>query len=487
MSDTQHNEQDEQRDELDNREIEIVDLDLQDDESQPAQESSIQEANANIPNISRRVSLDSHLTPAQRLRRALVTVLTVVIVLSLLLVSILPSSSQFFSTSFQSALRTVTRFLNGSQETPSTPSTSGGDFFYFQRLPAWGTFFLDGQAIPHAPMLPTEPPIQLPRGNHLIEWRGEPFSPLHCTLSIPAAQVQNASSCSLRKLDQSEETAGQRWLIAFPGTFSLQQLPAEERQQLIEATQKLLDTPQRQEQVQPGEYYAYKGSDIPHKATEPLQASLRFLLDTDASAPAFCRGLQLDHSCFNAENDCRLFCTLDWPTAGGWDVAAVIRPTWSYKTAGQPGNADVTAQKEDSRGEQQLIALHIQRQQQHWQVSFHPQGLSSFDDPNCIELMGILAANPAYRHIQSTDQSISWNFKSGTNRAAGCLATGTLQTKDAATSPALDAPVVVLLQRFGVVLAVDERAHQLWPALPQAGDAQQRLALEIAKNPAFAS
>jgi hypothetical protein len=125
------------------------------------------------------------------------------------------------------------------------------------------------------------------------------------------------------------------------------------------------------------------------------------------------------------------------------------------------------------QGELQFVTFHITWQQSHWYVTFHPAGDSSFDNPVCISTVSEIATNPATD--SSRNPNLTWNFVSGAPSAAGCLAEATTLGQDEASSLGH----AFLLQRFGLLLAANELAHQRWPELPLATKQEQELVRQI--------
>ncbi len=335
------------------------------------------------------------------------------------------------------------------------------------------------------PALNDDPPVRLPPGKHVLEWRATPFQSMSCILLVPPDPEKQ--TCNVR-FSGSNAYVRSASLVSFPQTLSLNQLSPSQRGTLLKAAQSLLDTLQSTTTVQPGELYTYNQSIQPQRAIKPLTARERFLLDTDTTRPAQCNGLRFGPACSFAGNDCRNFCTLPWPQAsdaagGGWHVAAIVRPTWIYTNA--DGRVIAPPQGVDTRGDQHFVMLHITWQRGQWHVTFHPQGTSSFDDPNCISTMGSIMTKPAYNSTEQ--QRIVWTFSSISNRSSGCLATATLHNGDnLQTSPA-QTPAAYILQRFGVLMAANEATHRLWPNLPLADDYARNVAQDITQNAAFIS
>ncbi len=350
------------------------------------------------------------------------------------------------------------------RQTPA-PLT-GPDLFYFSPLPSWGTVFLDGQPLAHVPVpiVGNEPPLRLPRGRHVLEWQAAPFESQRCILLVPPQQG-TGQTCTIT---QAPETAfaDRASLITLP--VSLAQLPEGERTALIHAAQSLLDTLQSTEVVRPGERYVLaEGSPQVQTASTPLRARLHFFLDTDTRVPVTCSGLSLGEGCTISDRDCRLFCTPLWPKTPGpaWDIAAIFHTTWQYTTLdGQAVEGSPPAQ--GAAISAQFVALHVTWTDGQWRVAFQNQGASSFDDPICVATIAEVGANPSYRFVAGSSTQLSWTYTSAYTAAGGCLA----------ATQGEQTPNILLLRRFGVLLAANTEAHRLWPRLPVAGSYEQQLA-----------
>src|SRR5579884_1643911 len=263
---------------------------------------------------------------------------------------------------------------------------SHGDLFYFPNLPTWGHFSLDGQPLSYAPTASNHLPLRLSGGSHRLTWRAEPFYPQSCTFSVPPVANGKGQSCGIHVMQPAPGvSAGLAFQLSFPAPLSLQQLPPTQRLALISATQALLNTLQSKETVQPGEWYQSSlYGDSFQRATQPLSAQLRFLLATDIAAPASCLGVTWGEGCSIAGADCRLFCTLPWPATGNeWDVAAIMQPLWSYVGIR-------TATTFTTRSHECVVTFRVSWQQSNWQVSFHEQSASIFENTGCITTVDTL-------------------------------------------------------------------------------------------------
>jgi len=442
----------------DEQEIEMSDLS---EEYKPDKERHDAATNA------RKISLASRYTPQQRRRRTIITGAIMLIVLSVFLVSMFP----------------VQTLLTNLLPSNKKQALSGDNLFYFPEFPSWGAFMLDGQPLKSTPATDSGPPIAITRGTHMLQWRGEPFAPLQCELIVPPVVSQLQKNCIVRPGGANEYTKD-AWIITFPNSPSLEQLPSSEQAALKQVLQGLLNKLESSETIQAGEQFSYRQNGPAFTAKQPLQATQRFVLDTDISTFGECKGPRFGTDCTNGgRDDCRLVCTLNWPTRVGdasmlgWHVAAVARQNWEYTS-----QAGVNAP-----GDQYLVTFQVTREHNQWHATFHPQGASPFDDPNCIGLVGLLTSLGEYQELVETQQRITWSFSSSDNRASGCLATGSVEGGTSLQLPASSGSNVYLLYRFDLLQAASEPAHLLWPTLPFADKHVQDVAVQIANHAVFVS
>ncbi len=360
---------------------------------------------------------------------------------------------------------------------PSKGVAPATNLFYFREVPSWGRITLDGHLLAHLPSENTENPLLLTKGIHQVIWQITPFPTMTCQLVVPL--INAAQNCPTHLISYPNNFTPSALAVMAPQSLSLRLLPPAQQRTLIEAAQQRLDTLQATDNVQTGEaYQAGANAASMLRASQPMQATLRFLLDTDTSQPANCQGITLsnstDASCFIGPNDCRLFCTLQWPTAqADWNVAAVVRSLHTYR-------ARATPRRQASRETQQFVALRISWEQQRWLVTFHQQGDSYFDDPGCHDTISTLVTDTRYQSAFPNH----WIYTSGANRAQGCVAV--LQPNDSTqvVSPSAE---IILFERFGVLLTASEAAEHKWPKLAVTSEYERGLAEAILRHPAFVS
>jgi len=387
------------------------------------------------------------------------------------------------------ALTPVSRlFLHGSPPTVE-PSTY---YFGLDANPPWGSLSVDGKRMAlfsrGAYTL-----FSLPPGQHMLTWYATPFAPQQCQLSVPL----DFGSTTCQFTDAAPDLGGTiSAYIGFPTNLTM--LSAGQRTALIQAAQTVLDRQQSSETVQAGEVYAQtsavSGTNTRSctvvlqraaicfaTAHQPLKATLRLQLDTGPSPAACANG-----ACDSGNPDCRLFC--DIPAFVGsnialspalWQVSVQVQLLWQFAT--QDGRV-VEENQADSfiLGQQNALTfpLNITWNGMRWGVTPDRQsGPFGSDDAVCQAAVGDL-----YTLVfASTPPNTEPQLVPGPTSATGCLITIPLQSGVNGTPmPTPTASTVAhVIQRFGVLLAVNAVAHRLWPFLPVADAATQHLAQQL--------
>ncbi len=366
---------------------------------------------------------------------------------------------------------------------PASAPLSGPDLFYIQSLPLQGKILVDGQPVKDLPQVQHDLPLRLPAGSHTIEWQTKPFQAFRCLVSIP--QQGNPSACPFQTVTNPNHLVRGATLILPPAPLSLGLLPDFSRETLVKAVQQKLDTLQATTTIHHGQAYLFsQGKQEAQIAQKPLAVLQSFLLETDTNIPAQCQGAALgkvgDPPCFLDGQDCRLFCTIlqsGNSSAPFWDIAAIVRPFWTLSATDQQQNQHTSVV-----GAQQFSAFRTQWQSGNWHVTFQDQGTTSFDDPNCVSTFSSIVSNEQYQR-----EGAYWSYISSTNRADGCVAIR-LPSATAAQEPTLSlSSGPVLLQRFGVLLAVNDDAAKQWDHLPRATQEESHIAEDILDHPVFTS
>lgn len=402
-----------------------------------------------------------------------------------------------------------------------TPAVQQTTFYYrLDANPPWGHLYVDGRAVR---MNATEvfPLITLTRGKHTLLWRADPFAPQQCVVMVPVGS--GIDNCKHPQVPP--DSGGTDSYISFP--VDLNMLSTAQRTALLQTTQAVFDSQQSSEMVRMGELYAQTsyvaGPNQPSctvlqiaalclaDANQPLKATLRLQLDTNES---FCNA----GACESNGPNCLLFCDLFLyasqnlnvsPTV--WQATVYVQLFWQFTAL----NGRVVADNQADtfiRGQQNdtQAPLNITWNGRRWGVATTIIGDYGYSgDPVCDaatrDLYSLQNTVPA---VTSEDALTSMNPIPGTTFASGCLIEFKLQTgvlpapTPAPRHPGATRPPVVLqtgvfpaptpapppplvafvIQRFGVLLAVNSAAHHLFPFLPIADAYEKQLALQWAKQ-----
>ena len=378
-------------------------------------------------------------------------------------------------------------FVADSFPTPSfllpadVAAISGTNLVYFQVRPSWGMVLVDRQKLDPLAETGRDLPLSLSPGVHQIEWVTPPFQDLYCQISVPVRSVQiGKNDCPIQMLTDPNAFVHIASLVSAPQMYTLKSLPAGQQKALLAALQQKLDMLSSTSLVQAGERYAVAGDgSVIQTATQTLQGEQRFVLDTREGSAYSCMGVSLGDGCSIDGNDCHDLCTVPWPGDNQyemlrWNVAAIFHAQWTYTALDGASISPPTG-----NGAQQFVTFLVTWQDNAWQVAFHPQGESTFDDPNCISMIGVVSSDASYQNIGASH----WVYVSGQKRADGCVAIlqpNALDHLAPSTGP-------VLLDRFGVLLAANSMAAQRWQRLAVATASERSIAPQISAHAVFGS
>ena len=377
--------------------------------------------------------------------------------------------------------------------TPTVPLVAGVDLFYISGAPSWGQAYLDGHVLEHLPRIGVDAPLRLARGQHTLEWRAAPFQTQRCLVSVPPDY--GVDTCHYND-SVHISSALSAWSLSFQA--SLQLLPDNQQQALIQAVQTALDAESSSTTVQPGEQYnapAQRG--VFATAQQPLRATLHFALDSvplsPLSGPCTANGQNSGQVCVLWGQDCHVFCAD--PTAdstGGfqkaWDVLGVALPEWDYTTLqGKPIAQNQPDGFGGAEGYELLLPLHITWNGKSWQVAV-PLDVANqfpFGNPFCTSAQNEVSIDPSLNGTILQSLPVVWRYASGSVGAAGCVVVA-VPTPNPVNVLATPTPLsssssiaAYCLQRFGVLLAANDVAHRLWPTMPVADAYEQKLAQQL--------
>ncbi len=415
------------------------------------------------PGAPARSPLEPRLTPHRRVIRLVGTGLAGLLALALVLGSIPSVRGQV------RALLTSP----GPIPMPTAPPAQG--FFYLLPNPPGVTVSVDGRALAALPYPGNIHPLYLTRGHHTFSWRSRlfPFPPLQCTLSVPFA---TRDTCEL----VSPETLNQEHAIPrAPIIATHLSLAALVPTQLKAAIQQALDDHRSSALVPSGEYYFScqpQPSCAPVTTRQPLRATLSYRSISEPGYPEPCF-LGQGIPCRAAGQDCTQLCTIPIAplavtgadAARTWVTVAMVHATWDYATL----DGEAVASEGESFGAQ-LAVLRITWDQQGWHVTLvfgHTPNFDVADDAVCDPARYWLGQSGTWAFMVADAHPGTAQFVSDTTPTDGCLVV-------LDPHPGSDVPAV-FLERFGVLLAVNDVAYTSADRLPIANAAEQRMAQQL--------
>jgi hypothetical protein len=417
-----------------------------------------------------------HLTLRARARRLGVIVATVLTALMGLLASV-------------PAVRVgIASRVRGPLPSP-TASHLAGDQFYFQPTAPWVTVLVDGQLLTHVPQASdSEQPLRFAPGTHTLEWIAPPFQPLRCQLTVPLASGTTtppapATSNTAATSDQCPLVAWESASGAGSGEIidmrdSLAALDPTQQRALRAALQVGLDAAATTVTLAPGEYY---GAPVSSAATEqepvqvetPVRATLSLSLTSGWSEPCT---LSVTLPCRFPTQDCQLICTLSAAQAPPsvpptWVVAVPVTERWTYRAAdGQvllaaPGSPTLNYF---------LAVLTVGWDGTSWSAT------PSFGHTAGGDVGDSLACDVAREHLLSYHDATTGplqfqlnlptiGYRADATPSDGCVVGA---VPDAGSN-------ALFLERFGVLLAVNDVAARIAPGLPRATPEEQTLASQL--------
>ncbi len=397
-------------------------------------------------------------TPRQRIMR-----LVIIVVAPLLVLLIVLGTNPALRAGLGSIIR-------GGTSAAAIPSN---DLFYLLPNPPGVDVLLDGRILAHPPAPDNPHPLKLAAGNHTFAWRSHmlPFKPLQCTVSVPHL---SANDCPIVQTSTLPIQLANRPGAIIGMQESLDTLEPQDTQQLASTIQAALDAIESTTTVQPGE--AYTASNIersPTIAQEPLRAIRQYQFVYNTGYPEPCILGQPAIPCRFPGQDCNSLCTVEQPPAsitgsgGVWIAAAFVSTTWAYFTA---DDQVIALQVAETFG-LQLAVLRITHDAGKWHVSAvvgHTPGLDAADDMICDPARYALSQTSSWSFmVTDPPPGTEVHFVSGPTPTDGCV------IEIDYGGPAL------FLQRFGVLLAVNNAAQNPVDNLPMADATEQAIARQL--------
>ena len=351
---------------------------------------------------------------------------------------------------------------------PPTPTLAPGtNVIWVRNVVPWGKLTIDGHAVPHPDALT---PLTLSRGRHALTYDAPPFRTLRCTVSVPASPADTCPPDTQTQNEPNPPPDGERFfdLGAVPDKLSASNYTA-----LMAALQRQLDTVTSATQLMPGDHYGTPDGQV-RVAQRPIQVTLAF-----AVAPANPSGSAASYGGV----ECNPLCVM--PDASNsyvtdWPVSAMVNAQWRY--TGDDGTAQVVTSAAAGGAQtmvsaENMLTFSVRWTSHGWQVAspeispFGGQGAAAECD------VGMQSMPP----MGSTAGSNSgYGISTGPNSAATPLADGCLITiipQDG--SGRSTGPSALLLVRCGALIAANDAAHTLFPALPVADGYEAALARRL--------
>src|SRR2546425_3767150 len=127
-----------------------------------------------------RLNLAPRFSPRQRALQGAITAGVVMLALLVIIGGYIPA-----------LLVPARGYLSPRQGSSTLPNVlvPGADLLYIQRTLSWSTVSLDGHVLSRQPIISSDAPMRLARGSHQFVWDAEPFEPISCMLSVPAAST----------------------------------------------------------------------------------------------------------------------------------------------------------------------------------------------------------------------------------------------------------------------------------------------------------
>src|SRR5581483_9139673 len=212
----------------------------------------------------------------------------------------------------------LARTLLKPQPTPAS-EVSNSLSIYLQGNPDWGHFIVDGRPIGHLPVPVRDHPTVLAQGQHTIIWQVTPFNSRTCILTVMNSTTLSGPCLFLNGVSAHFVPNINVMVLSF--FASLNDLPARQRQVVLQQIQQVLAAYGTSEQVHPGERYAVSEQQIAAnpslcsvvthlaicyaRTDQSLQASVHVQLDSSTSSDDPC--MASDQCSFNHQ-DCRALC-----------------------------------------------------------------------------------------------------------------------------------------------------------------------------------
>src|SRR5579872_1697057 len=163
---------------------------------------------------------------------------------------------------------------------PTATLALGANEFYLVNGVPWGKLLADGKIVDVAYSQQSPAFFTLPTGQHTIEYDDSPFPRLRCTVSVPVAKTDSCPLYTPPAGDWASQYGITDTNRGLDLGATLSQLPSDTLQALVNAAASSIVAPVATTTVPAGgRYQGAGGKGI--VATEPLQAQIFYVLNTD--------------------------------------------------------------------------------------------------------------------------------------------------------------------------------------------------------------
>jgi len=385
----------------------------------------------------------------RRARATLTIGLTVTLALCALLVISLPNPQM------------VRVLLHLPMPTAQPTLLPGADQLYVTRGVYWGNLTVDGRTITTKTL--NTGPVSLTRGSHQIVYRARFFPPLYCRLSVPAEKTDTCPLIPQAQLDTPNPTFGRARILDLRATAN--RLPAAQYQGLLNALNQTLAKLAQSGVLAPGEHYTTANgrtavSSVPLKATLlPSIPSSRHVYQPDKPG-----SMQYEDACDPVCDFQGSFGVL----LQNWQLATYLYTAWRFITP--HGQAITPPPRALSQGERILPFFAWWTDQDgtiRWHVSVSSLIVADVECAQGQQQLAELA-------VQANVSGVSLEPLTQLDVTKGCLL---LYQPPSQTQPLSAAAQVIY--HYGVLLAANGVARQLFPMLPLANASEVATASQL--------
>ncbi|HEX6800445.1 MAG TPA: hypothetical protein VF116_22225 [Ktedonobacterales bacterium] len=365
---------------------------------------------------------------------------------------------------------------------PTATLPIGAGTFMIEDTVPWGTLLVDG----HLPSLevrqpnepvgagPPAPTFVLDHGRHTVEYRAAPFPTLRCVVSVPAAR---SDTCLLAQPSPNDPVHAFGAARVLDLQARPERLPSDSLASLEQTLLAALNANIPPAQVAVGEHYLGADGAV-HVATQPLVASLVYAMNQDpgqalpgdtGACVALCRSYDADQP------------PSDLAGTNSWLIAAHLVLTWRFGLANGTVVATNVPAAPVAGDAHELVVLGVRRHGATWDASFIWPTWGIVSDVASRVLAEAIAAITHGQGLAGYNSSAY----AANPASEGCLLTEARQTVETVGGDYVPVgPTAFVLYRFGVLLAANDLAHQIFPSLPLADALERALARSLAPQSA---